>query len=416
MFGSHHILYPVKFADNTCWLFKVPATGTRDRFDHSAARSLRSEALTMSLLHRETTIPLPEVFSFDETCDNELNCPFILMSYIPGKPLYDCWFDKVSPKSVVEARRTRCLSQIAIAMIQLDKFSYDQGGCIMFKDPGHPAGIGPMRLVDEQAMLQRLHVDDSDNSTIYFEAGPFPSTKDFYTAHLEHRKGSERDSIFKNGALKLLRTMIDWLPEPHDGRKPFVLAHPDFDIQNFLVSEEGELQGIIDWDGAAALPRSLGNEAYPGWLTRDWDPAMYAWNEDMERGIEPKGLWEDSPATLSFYRTVYADFMASYCQSNVQPGKVTRNSLISDNLAIATSSPLCMLDIVNKMFDAISDAARRDSSIVSRAMQADLGNNDSDSLCELSFYDVCCDLIENKLSDSHRELLRAGFEAVLQNI
>lgn len=25
---------------------------------------------------------------------------------------------------------------------------------------------------------------------------------------------------------------------------------------------------------------------------------MYGWNEDMERGIEPLGVWEDSPETL----------------------------------------------------------------------------------------------------------------------
>ena len=59
----------------------------------------------------------------------------------------------------------------------------------------------------------------------------------------------------------------------------FVLLHPDFDIQNFIVSEEGDLQGIIDWDGFTVAPRSLGNERYPGWLSRDWDSDMYGYKE-----------------------------------------------------------------------------------------------------------------------------------------
>lgn len=146
-------------------------------------------------------------------------------------------------------------------MIQLNKFSYDRGGFINFEDTGFPTGIGPMRFVDEEAMFERAAVDNSDESTIYCEAGSFSSAKEFYTAYLEHRKEDERDSMFEKGALKLLGMMIDWLPERLDARKPFVLAHPDFDTQNFLVSEEGKLQGIIDWDGVAALPRSLGNEA-----------------------------------------------------------------------------------------------------------------------------------------------------------
>lgn len=80
---------------------------------------------------------------------------------------------------------------------------------------------------------------------------------------------------------------------------PFVLVHPDFDIQNFIVSEEGELQGIIDWDGVTAEPRSLGNERYPEWFSRDWDPDMYGYKESMEHGVEPECVWEDSPEFLA---------------------------------------------------------------------------------------------------------------------
>lgn len=94
--------------------------------------------------------------------------------------------------------------------------------------------------------------------------------------------------------------LLGWIPEPElrDGYKPFVLAHPDLGIQNVLVAEDGTLQGIIDWDGICSVPRSIGNQRFPSWLSRDWDPFMYGRNEDMERGVEPLGVWEDSPETL----------------------------------------------------------------------------------------------------------------------
>jgi hypothetical protein len=89
LFGSYHVLFPVEFSDGIRWLLKVPANGIRDGFDQTAPKALSSEPLTMQLLRRETTIPLPQIFTFDNSCDNKLNCPFILMNFISGKPLYD---------------------------------------------------------------------------------------------------------------------------------------------------------------------------------------------------------------------------------------------------------------------------------------------------------------------------------------
>lgn len=50
------------------------------------------------------------------------------MDHVDGKPLYDIWFDKTTPADIVQARRTRVLGDIAAAMVQLDKYSFDQGG------------------------------------------------------------------------------------------------------------------------------------------------------------------------------------------------------------------------------------------------------------------------------------------------
>lgn len=157
--------------------------------------------------------------------------------------------------------------------------------------------------------------------------------------------------------------LLGWIPEPElrDGWKPFVLAHPDLDIQNVLVAEDGTLQGIIDWDGVCSVPRSIGNERFPSWLTRDWDASMYGWNEDMERGVEPLGVWEDSPETLRKYRSIYTGFVQPLADSNGnQLFGLTRNSLIYENLFIAANDPVCTSGILQKVFGEIQNLVRAD--------------------------------------------------------
>eukprot|EP00171_Calliarthron_tuberculosum_P010915 IDg10915t1 len=190
----------------------------------------------------------------------------------------------------------------------------------------------------------------------------------------------------------ILRQLISWIPEP-SGMDPFVLAHPDFDIQNFIVSEEGELRGLIDWDGVAAVPRTLGNERYPGWLTRDWDSAMYGYKESMEQGVEPEGVWEDSPECLAYYRSVYDGIIARHRAEIRRDLNLCRMSLITDNLAIAADDPLCRNEILRKIVHEIWAAAGR--------------------VEELDFLDLANMFAESNVSNLVMETLRKGFNALL---
>ena len=89
MLGSFHMVFPVIFSDGVQWLFRVPAAGRAGRWDSSAARSLRSEAMTMRLLRQKTSIPVPKVYAFESSLDNDFKCPFILMERMGGEALYE---------------------------------------------------------------------------------------------------------------------------------------------------------------------------------------------------------------------------------------------------------------------------------------------------------------------------------------
>ncbi|RDW93815.1 phosphotransferase family protein [Aspergillus mulundensis] len=395
VYGSYHVLFPLTFDSGVRWIAKFPINGTESKWNELSASALTSEASTMRLLKRETTIPVPEVLDFSSTTKNSLRCPYIIMSFVTGTPLYNIWFGHrmhgVDPETT-RSRRIRALEDIASAMAQLEKFSFQTGGSLVFGSDGSPSGIGPMRRVDQKAMIDRWFVHQNpDDDLIHLQCGAFSSPKKYYTHMLDVHP--EEYPIPKGIAI-LLRHFISWVPEPGD-TDPFVLAHPDYNIQNFMVSEDGGLQGIIDWDGVAAVPCSLGNESYPGWLTRDWDSAMYSYTESMEDGVEPDGVWEDSPKDLVYYRSIYDGLMAKHRPQERKGSGINfcRMSLITENLAIAVDDPRCRNGILRRMLDEIWAVA---------------GEGEQPEFTELAE-----SFVEGNVDEKLLETLRRGFNILL---
>ena len=341
LYGSYHILFPVSLSDGSEWLVKIPQNGSPGVWDRLSADALEAEANTMRVLKRETSVPVPAVIGFSSTTDNILGCPYIILSHVAGHSLYDIWFGRQlrdQDADLVHRHRVNALRDIASAMTELSSYPFEKGGSPIFDVAGKMAGVGPTRYLDQQSMLDRwfIHQDPSDDP-IYVQLGPFSNAIDYYLCSLDLHTARKETP---DGLTMVLRQLIQWLPEP-ESVKPFVLAHSDFDIQNFIVSEHGELRAIIDWDGICAVPRIVGNESLPGWLTRDWDPSMYGYKESMDHGQEPEGVWEDSPADLARYRRIYRDLLHA-CLGNVDVHDevdCTSTSLIAENLLIAAREP-----------------------------------------------------------------------------
>ncbi len=258
----------------------------------------------------------------------------------------------------MEERRARALDEIAGAMAQLGALTYSEGGSFVFaKGEAEPA-IGPMREIDIQAMLDRLDTDDPDETAIYYETEPCKDPKAYFQSLTDWSRCPEDD--YRKGLHHLLRHFIDWMPcGTHYVEPDFVLRHPDFDIQNFLVTPEGNLRAIIDWDGVSTVPRCVGNETYPGWLTRDWDPAKYFYSPGQDENI-----YENSPEELQGYRVMYRRFIGKAIMAAKgedltddkefnAPTTVTQNSLVFENLEIAIVDPVSMPGILDKVFNQL---------------------------------------------------------------
>ena len=254
--GSYNIVFQILFDDGVRWMLKVPANGHRGSFNCLAAQALESEAQTMRLLKLKSSIPVPAVHSFDTSLDNQIGCPYILMDHISGKPLHHVWFDMGISCQKLKQIRARALQTIATSMAQLSLFKTARGGSLMFDQAGTPIDVGPAKAVDANVMFDRFEADgqENDNGTadapeddVFCEKGPSEDPLSSILFMLNRRGVRQKDSSFERGIRLCLRIFIQMM-EKHRNREgdQFVLAHPDFDMQNMLVGDDGTLVGIID--------------------------------------------------------------------------------------------------------------------------------------------------------------------------
>lgn len=432
--GSYHIVFPIEFVDGMKWMLKVSVNG--DHFNSVTAAALASEAQTMQMLKKETSIPVPAVYAFDISSDNTLSIPFILMEKLEGRPLNYLWFNKETPKASLEHFRVKTLQGLARLMVQLNKFTVKSSGSPVFRSDGTPIGLSGAKAVDHVAEFNKATAfqaprqhgdkdgdkdpdsisikeadsdalktsgDSSNEDDIIYEKGPFSDPKAYFLSNLDRPDPANRADAYERGTDMCLRLFIEWAfgnTQDHDRR--FVLTHPDLDLQNILVADDGTITGLIDWDGVAAVPREVGCAQYPLWLMRDWVPSRYDYDIESGELISDTGYQESPPAELATYRALYAQFMeveivkmtrgssssTTFETLAMHEAKLTRQSLIMRHLDLSAGDPWAALGTVNHIIDHIevitaSDWKEDDSDIDSFSSCSSTSDSDSVINCDI---------------------------------
>ena len=342
--------------DGVRWIAKIPAatataTNTGEegggRWNGLCCETLRSEAFLLHMLREETSVPVPEVIDADCRPDNEIGVPWLLMEYVEGRRLEDVWFapDSVDGSGsvgesvdggVLNQRREKILRNVAVALLELGKYEFDCGGAVVF---GRRQGelvdtTGPLREIDVKAMVLRWFEDEDCLGTpLYRPVGPWEHPRDMCTAFLD---AWPPGTVEERGVDALLRLLLGLVQEPGTQRKSllertprrtsgmrrtrrrtnmkkFVLTHPELSMRNIILAEDGTtIKAILGWDGARATPRSVGNEALPRWLVRDFNPFVWQWKPDTEfwrsGHVSPQcNCLEDPPWVLRELRAFYAN-------------------------------------------------------------------------------------------------------------
>ena len=367
--GSYNLAYRVRFDDGLEWILKVPANGSRARFDSLAADALTSEALTMKMIKRATTIPIPTIYSFDASLDNDIGCPYILMEFLKGRPLYEGWFASGASSAKLEQFRARALQTVAAAMVQLNDFTLHRGGALRFNSADEPVDVVGAKVPDVKAYYDGVDENSYPEHDVWCKKGPTADPFDYLLFNLNRRGNQEGDSEYSRGVYQSTRLFAKWALDFSQHISPqrpqFVLAHPDLDLQNILVLEDGTLAGILDWDGVAAVPLLVGCLKLPNWLTRDWDPNNYNWDVEAQAPKLRSGRLENIPEELVAYRAMYAQFIEMLLTSNSandtarkMGAHITRLSLISLTLETAANYPYSTGQTIGHVFRQMKQASR----------------------------------------------------------
>ena len=385
LYGSYNLAYRIVFEDGAQWILKVPVNGHHACFDRSAAEALTSEALTMKMIKQTTTIPIPTVHHFDASANNDIGCPYILMDFLRGKPVWQGWFDNEASSTTREQFRARSLQTIAAAMVQLSQFKLDRSGSLRFDSDGRPTDVAAARVPDWLAEQDIMHgLANIAEGYPYCEKGPMTDPASSFLFMLNRRGIREKDGPYVRGINEIIPLFTEWLLEKaesvNDSRGQFVLAHPDFALQNFLVEDDGTLCGIIDWDGVAAVPLSVGCLKYPDWLMKDW-------HSKYDYRPENVGQHANSPQELATYRNMYAQFVEAFSSTTCGSSKtgklnadITRMSLVAGTLDLGAHDLKLTdvtLDIIFERLDALT-AGDDDGEVSNADSGPDIGINTDD--------------------------------------
>ncbi|DAA73964.1 TPA_exp: Uncharacterized protein A8136_3746 [Trichophyton benhamiae CBS 112371] len=163
------------------------------KFDDSGERQ------AMELIAKTTTIPVPKVFEARYVDREEGKNFYIVMEYIPGKPLNVAWND------LSESQRKATCLEIDGYLAQLRKLTGDR---IMAADGG-ALDVG---------LYQRRYL------------GPYDTEQEFH-----HALGKG---------------------EPHDlgNNHTIHFAHADLAPRNIIVDDTGHINAIVDWERAGWYP------------------------------------------------------------------------------------------------------------------------------------------------------------------
>jgi len=196
-----------------------------------------SEVETMRYIKSHTSIPIPDVYSYDFDANNAIGAQFMLIERLPGVPLNQVW-DQLH----IDDKKS-IMSDIAKALVELSSLRFDKIGFL--NADGH---IGPLLypLCNGQAAA----------------TGPFTSTIDYFVSFLlpdanvpgpfaEARSIVEsHESINSNSSLAPpFRIIHDDLVPPN-----FLLMRPETHEHCQSPQTRHFLSGIIDWEYAQTGP------------------------------------------------------------------------------------------------------------------------------------------------------------------
>ncbi|KAK4452739.1 hypothetical protein QBC34DRAFT_398176 [Podospora aff. communis PSN243] len=321
-------------------------------------RLLASEAATLKYVQKNTTIPVPEVFYYSSTYDNDIGIPFILMSKAPGEPLskfnwqthpHEQPVSRRAGRPVTDEEKLFDLRFSTIGSLLEGDEGYYVGECLspghVFEDRGTIEDMerGPFHSESEYfvslATALRLHAEQLPMGYHVLRA-PLPVPQE-YSNFAEYHAATDRWNDFATiGGLaessanrfqyclasELLQdTIIPNMTNPSacPPAPGFPLYHHDISTQNLFIDDDMNAICIIDWDFSSTVPPdqllSTPGLPHPRDLVLD-EPLSNAFQTGFEAENERSGRkhalgpddWKRGQMIPRFMRLVNQDALQDY--------------------------------------------------------------------------------------------------------
>lgn len=82
--GGLHVVRRLDFQDGTSWVARLQLHTTTE-----SLQRLIHEVCTIQVIRKQSAIPVPEIFAYETSCDNNIGVAFMIMEYIPADTAMD---------------------------------------------------------------------------------------------------------------------------------------------------------------------------------------------------------------------------------------------------------------------------------------------------------------------------------------
>ena len=228
-------------------------------------RKTCAEVATLRWVRETTNVPVPKVFGFDDSNNNEIGYEWILMEFMHGTPAHKRW------RTMSMDQKVALTMRLATFQAELSGFGEPEStfrgiGALDLREVGEENGDGkPQRPVPGLMVSHEFFMGDRVNYDI--PRGPFRSTHEWLSAELNivllqhtaiiETTDDEDDKEDAEEVLSAARKLLSLLPEvfpPTQKEEMTALYHGDLHLNKILVNEEGTITAILDWECVSVLP------------------------------------------------------------------------------------------------------------------------------------------------------------------
>ncbi|KAJ6143544.1 Aminoglycoside phosphotransferase [Penicillium samsonianum] len=290
--GSFNWAIFISFEDGVRWVFRSPHSRSFMPME-MGMKILASEAATLRYLRPYSDIPVPEVYDYCASSDNDIGIPYIFMSEASGWPLSKVWKPVGSSEPDLEnINKAKVLSQLGAIIWKLSQLRFDKIGSLFEEDEsfeikeclsrGHilhsrydleiPRGpfTSEAKFSDSLVSAFSEHAECLQLSHHCFVA-PVPSPDD-YQSDMQYRSAMDLWNDFVTIGCKIdtsdnrldyiiaanaLRDIVRKLELPAVNPETFPICHADLSVNNIYVDDDYNITCIIDWAFTSSVPESM---------------------------------------------------------------------------------------------------------------------------------------------------------------